>query len=249
MDDHVDTEDPDVEHDADAPADDGAGAAGANDPADDADGTDGEGAAAGSEPDPEPETGTGTGSDTESQSESLADRVAAVDADLGDEVADLRTRTEELESERDDLRDRVEDLESKLKRNQADFQNYKKRAQKKQDQIRERATEDLIERLVKVRDNLVRALDQDESADIRDGVESTLREFDHVLEDENVSTIEPEAGDEVDPHRHEVMMRVEGDTPEGTVADVYQPGYEMAEKVVRPAQITVSTGEGDGQAE
>jgi molecular chaperone GrpE len=39
------------------------------------------------------------------------------------------------------------------------------------------------------------------------------------------------------------MMRVASDQPEGTVADVYQPGYEMAEKVIREAQVTVSTGD------
>ncbi len=228
MDEHVDSEDPAVEEDADAEADvsnaDAGDAGGAATDAADADAEAGAAAADGEEAAAEAET----------------------DADRGDEAADLRARAEALESERDDLQERVEELESKLKRNRADFQNYKKRAKKKQDQIRERATEDLVERLVKVRDNLVRALEQDEDADIRDGVESTLREFDRVLEGEDVSTIEPDAGDEVDPHRHEVMMRVESDTPEGTVADVYQLGYEMAEKVVRPAQITVSTGEGDG---
>ena len=185
------------------------------------------------------------GADEESTDENLPDRVAAAagDEELGSAVRDLQSRVEALETERDDLRERVEEAESRLKRTQADFQNYKKRAKKKQDQIRERATEDFVERVVTVRDNLVRALEQDEDADIRDGVESTLREFDRILDAENVATIDPDAGEDVDPHRHEVMMRVDSDHPEGTVADVFQPGYEMAEKVIRPAQITVSTGD------
>jgi molecular chaperone GrpE len=172
----------------------------------------------------------------------LAARVAAVDEELAAEVAELAARADDLDSE-------VAELRSKLKRKQADFQNYKQRTKRKQEQIKDRATEDLVERLVPVRDNLLRALDQDEGADIRPGVESTLTELDRVLEDENVSVIEPDSGDAVDPHRHEVMLRVDADQPEGTVVDIYQPGYEMADKVLRPAQITVSTGEGDDATE
>jgi Molecular chaperone GrpE (heat shock protein) len=61
-----------------------------------------------------------------------------------------------------------------------------------------------------------------------------------VLDEENVTFISPEAGSEVDPERHEVMQRVDSDQPEGTIADVYQQGYEMADKVLQPARVTVS---------
>jgi molecular chaperone GrpE len=193
----------------------------------------------------ETETGSESGSDADATAEGLAARVAEAtdsDGELADEVAALETRVAELESETDELR-------AKLKRKQADFQNYKKRSKRQQEQLRERATEDLVERLVPVRDNLLRALDQEEGTDIRPGVESTLSELDRVLDDENVTVVEPAPGDEVDPHRHEVMMRVDADQPEGTVVDLYQPGYEMGEKVLRPAQVTVSTGDGDGDGD
>jgi molecular chaperone GrpE len=173
----------------------------------------------------------------------IAARVAEYDDELAAEVRDLESRLTHLESELEAREERVEELESKLTRKQADFQNYKKRAKKKQEQVKERATEDFVERVVTVRDNLVRALDQDEDADIRPGVKSTLEEFDRILESENVEVIQPEPGAAVDPQRHEVMMRVDSDQPEGTVADVFQPGYEMADKVIRAAQITVSDGE------
>ena len=172
----------------------------------------------------------------------LADRVGEHDADLGAAVGDLQTRVEELEAELAESEDRADDLESRLKRTQADFQNYKKRAKRRQEEIKERATEDFVGRLVSVRDDLVRALDQDADADIRDGVASTLESFDRVLESENVVPIEPEPGTAVDPTRHQVMMRVESDQPEGTVVDVYRPGYEMAGSIVQEAQVTVSEG-------
>ena len=109
--------------------------------------------------------------------------------------------------------------------------------------MKARATEDLVEELIDVRDNLVRALDQDDDADLRPGVESTLEAFDRALEDENVAFISPAAGEEVDPERHEVMQRVDSDQPAGTIADVYQQGYEMAGKILRPARVTVSSDE------
>ena len=178
----------------------------------------------------------------ESEGTTLADRVADYDAELGDAVADLEARIEDLEADLAAAEERADDAESRLKRTQADFQNYKKRAEKRREEIKERATEDFVTRLVPVRDDLVRALDQEAGVDIRDGVESTLSSFDRVLEEENVVPIQPAAGDEVDPTRHQVMMRVESDQPEGTVVDVYRPGYEMAGTVIQDAQVTVSEG-------
>ncbi|WP_423745438.1 nucleotide exchange factor GrpE (plasmid) [Haladaptatus sp. SPP-AMP-3] len=177
---------------------------------------------------------------------SLVARVAVEDESL---AADVEDRLVELESERRELEEEADDLEARLRRNRADFKNYKKRAKKRQKQLEKRATEDLIERLIDVRDNLRRAV-EDEHEDVEsllEGVELTLRELDRVFEDENVSQIHPESGEEVDPQRHEVMLRVESDHPQDTIADVYQPGYEMADKVLQAAQVTVSDGSGDDE--
>ncbi|MGA9403149.1 nucleotide exchange factor GrpE [Haladaptatus sp.] len=171
---------------------------------------------------------------------SLIARVAIADEGL---AADVEDRLAAIESERQE----VDDLEAKLRRNRADFQNYKKRAKKRQKQLKKRATEDLVDRLIDVRDNLQRAVEaeHDDVESLREGVELTLRELDRVFEDENVARIHPEEGDDVDPQRHEVMLRVESDHPEDTIADVYQPGYEMGDKVLQAAQVTVSDGNGD----
>jgi molecular chaperone GrpE len=177
-----------------------------------------------------------------SESTRLVAEVATKDAQL---ATDLEAHLAGLEADKQEAEARAEDLESKLKRSKADFQNYKKRAKKRQEQMKERATEDLVENLLDVRDNLKRALDSehDNVESLREGVEMTMKELDRVFEDENVSEIAPEPGSETDPQRHEVMMQVESDHPEGTIADVYQPGYEMGEQVLRAAQVTVSDGE------
>ena len=184
--------------------------------------------------------------DDEGLDEALVDRVAESDPEsVAGELAALRVRVDGLEDQLDTREEELEDVTEKLKRKQAEFQNYKKRMEKRREQEKQRATEDLVERLLDVRDNLLRALNQEEADadDIREGVESTLRQFDRVLDEENVDVVEPEPGDEVDPHTHEVLMRVESDQPGDAIADVHRPGYVMAEKVIRPAQVTVSDGE------
>ena len=158
-----------------------------------------------------------------------------------EEFFDDEQNVEELKAELEAKDAEIEDLTDKLSRSRADFQNYKKRMQNKQEEMQARATEDLVSRFTKIRENLVRALDQDQDADIRPGIQSTLDELDAILDEENVEIISPEPGEAVDPQRHEVMMNVASDQPDGTVADVYQAGYEMAGKVLQAAQVTVSS--------
>jgi molecular chaperone GrpE len=173
----------------------------------------------------------------------LVERIAEADpGEVAREVVSLRQRADAAEDALAAEEARAEELESKLKRKTADFQNYKKRMEKRREQEKARATEDLVERLVEVRDNLVRALEQDDGTDIRGGIEKTLETFDRVLDAENVVAIEPGPGEDVDPQRHEVLLRVDSDHPEGTVDSLQRPGYEMAGKVIRPAQVTVSDG-------
>jgi len=175
---------------------------------------------------------------------SLAERVReAAGDDLGDEVADLEARVEDLERDLDDAESEVADLTERLQAKQAEFKNYKQRAKRKQDEIRERASEQLVERITPVRNDLLRALDQEAGSDLRPGVESTLEKFDEVLAEEGVEPIAPDPGEEVDPARHQVMLRVESDQPDGTVHEVYEPGYEMGDRVVSEAKVTVSAGE------
>ena len=168
--------------------------------------------------------------------EEITDRITEDPPEsIAEEIATLREEAAALRAER-------EDLESRLKRKQAEFQNYKKRQKRLREQEQARATESLVEDLLEVRDNLSRALEQDADADIREGVEATFRSLDEVLTDEGVEPIEPDSGTETDPKRHEVLLRVESEAPEGTVAELHRPGYEMAGKVLRTAQVTVSDG-------
>lgn len=179
----------------------------------------------------------------EERLEQLQERVAALQA----ERDELEAEREELEAELSEAEAEIEDLTERLQRKAADFENYKKRQERRREELEAAATDDLLERVLDVRDNLKRAVDQeaDDVDSLREGVKLTLSELDKVLDAEDVSEIDPEPGTPVDPTRHEVMLRVESDQPVDRIAEVYQSGYERGEKVLRPAQVTVS----DGQAE
>jgi len=179
-------------------------------------------------------------SDVEAE-ESLVERIENSEPEeIASELAALRSRADGLESQVEELDSETEELEEKLKRKQAECQNYKKRMQKRREEEKARATEELVTRILDVRDNLERALQQDEDTEIRSGVESTLRQLDDVLQAENVELIDPDPGEDVDPTQHQVLANVESEQESGSIADVHRPGYEMAEKVLREAQVTVS---------
>lgn len=165
---------------------------------------------------------------------------------LRNRLEERQERIDELEDELAERQGRVDELESRVKRVQADFQNYKKRAEERREEVRERATEDLVERLLGVRDDIDRALEADEETDadgedLREGVEIIRDELDDVLRDEGVERVET---DEFDPEKHEAMMRVDSEEhEEGEVVDVYEQGYVMAGRVLRPAKVTVADGD------
>jgi molecular chaperone GrpE len=186
----------------------------------------------------------GTSEPAEPPVEAIADRIADEKPDaIAAEIAELRETVRGLEADLAEVRGERADLEERFKRKAAEFQNYKKRQETRREEVRERATEALVEDLLEVRDNLDRALDQDADADIREGVAATFRQLEEIFESQGVEPIEPEPGTDVDPTRHEVLLNVESAQPDGTVAAAHRPGYEMAGKVLRPAQVTVAEGD------
>lgn len=180
--------------------------------------------------------------DAERDARDLVEAVADTGADAAAGVAALVERVAELEAERADLEGELESVESQLKRKQADFENYKKRAKREQERVKEQAAADLVERLLEVRDDLARALEDagDDEETIQEGVRMTLSEFDRILDAEGVDRIDVEPGDRVDPEHHEVIARVDGDTEPGTIDEQHRPGYRMHGNVLREAQVTVT---------
>jgi molecular chaperone GrpE len=131
-----------------------------------------------------------------------------------------------------------------LKRVQADFVNYRRRAGQERDKERIAARSALVAQLLPVLDDLGRALNAVPSEFAEhpwvQGLSLIARRFSTQLDQIGVKQIGA-PGEPFDPHRHEAILTEErSDVPEGTVVQVVQPGYALAERIIRPAQVSVA---------
>ena len=142
----------------------------------------------------------------------------------------------------------LEDTVALLKQTQADFENYQKRAARDRDTERKYAVAPLARDLFPALDNLQRAMDAarqvGESGPLVQGVAATQAQLVQILGRHGITPIEAQ-DQPFDPNKHEaVMQRPSADHPPGTVVQVLQTGYQMHDRVLRPASVVVSTGEG-----
>lgn len=103
------------------------------------------------------------------------------------------------------------------------------------------AIESFAEHLLPVLDSLEAAVG-DTSGDlakVREGVELTLRQLTSALEKGRVTAINP-VGEKFDPHQHQAISMVPADQEPNTVVAVLQKGYTIADRVLRPALVTVA---------
>jgi molecular chaperone GrpE len=124
----------------------------------------------------------------------------------------------------------------------ADAENARKRYQAEAANAQKYAIERFAEALLPVVDSLEAALaNKDASREaLRDGVQLTLRQLAQALEKARVSPIAPTSGERFDPHRHQAMAAVEADSEPNTVVAVMQKGYQLHDRVLRPALVTVA---------
>lgn len=170
---------------------------------------------------------------------------AAVELDL-EELS-----REELENELELARAEIERSHEQSLRRQAELINFRRRAQKELAESAALGQGRLLEELMPVIDDFERAVDA-ESADARayhEGMQLILRSLQKVLERIGVERIEPH-GEIFDPNYHEAIARHETDeVPEGHVLEVYQAGYKLRERLIRPAVVVVAFGGGAGADE
>ena len=161
-----------------------------------------------------------------------------------DVLALLSAQLEQAEAEKGDLIDR-------LLRAQAEMDNFRKRTEREREETAKYAITKFARDIVAVADNFERAtgaVAPDAAAEhpalaaLLDGVRMTEREFLNVLDRHGVKRIAPK-GEPFDPHFHQAMME-QHDTavPAGTVLQVFQSGYLIEDRVLRPAMVVVSKG-------
>ncbi len=168
----------------------------------------------------------------QSAAQATSDPAAAA---VTDPLADAQAELANLKAQNADLADQY-------LRAQADVQNARRRADDEIAKARKFAVEGFAESLLPVLDSLEAglAIPNVTLEQIREGSEATLRQLKSALERNKVVEINPAAGTKFDPHHHQAISVVPAEQEANTVVTVLQKGYSIAERVLRPALVTVT---------
>jgi molecular chaperone GrpE len=149
------------------------------------------------------------------------------------------------------LEGRIADLTDRLLRAHAEMDNIRKRTERDKEDMAKYAISKFAREVLSVGDNLQRAIaavpagaaDEDPALKaLIEGVAMTEREFLNALDRNGVKRLNPE-GEPFNPHQHQAMTEVENrEVAPGTVVQVYQPGYVIEDRVLRPAMVVVAKG-------
>jgi molecular chaperone GrpE len=165
------------------------------------------------------------GLDETPEAKTVAADSAMADAEVAKLVADLH------------------DLQQTLLRRQADFDNYRKRIERERADDSKRYTARVVEALIPIIDGFEHALAAHREAEYenyRKGFELIYKQLVDNLAKLGVERTEP-LGQRFDPHAHQAMDRTETNAAEdGTILEVYQPGYVFHGRVLRPAMVRVA---------
>lgn len=136
---------------------------------------------------------------------------------------------------------KITELQESFLRAKAETENVRRRAQEDVAKAHKFAIESFAEHLLPVVDSLEAAVahSSDDLQKVREGVELTLRQLSGALEKGRVVALNP-VGEKFDPHRHQAISMVPADQEPNTVVAVLQKGFVIADRVLRPALVTVA---------
>lgn len=159
----------------------------------------------------------------------------AMAAHASDELARLQGELAELKAKSADLADQ-------FLRAKAEAENARRRAEEEVAKARKFGIESFAESLLPVADSLDAALAIKEATpeQLREGADATLRQLTTALERNKVLAINPAPGAKFDPHHHQAISVVPADQEPNTVVSVLQKGYAIADRILRPALVTVT---------
>ena len=153
---------------------------------------------------------------------------------------------EQAETQIEELQQKLSTLGEQLLREQAEMQNVRRRAQRDIESAHKYALEKFASELLSVVDNLERAIEAIDAEDeaqkaVAEGLELTLKTFIEVLGKYNVEAVDPE-GQPFDAELHQAVSTVpNNDVEPNTVINVFQKGYTLNGRLIRPAMVVVST--------
>lgn len=170
-----------------------------------------------------------SGTENDMSADAMADQS---DSETPDDLAAALNKTLALAAEHHD----------QLLRARAEMENIRRRAQEDVAKARKFGIESFAESLVPVMDSLHAALSVTEQTteDMRAGIETTKRQLEGAFERNHLKEIAPAVGDKFDPHHHQAIATVPADQEANTIVATLQQGYLIADRVLRPALVTVA---------
>ena len=165
----------------------------------------------------------------------------AIGAEADEAVAGVADESEELAKAKQE----VADWQNKYLRLHAEWDTYRRRTNEQREVEKARANEKLVASMLPVLDDFERTIDyaqQNGTDNLLGGVEAVYAKLVNTLQTDGVEVIDP-AGEPFDALQHQAVATVDdAEAYDETVAAVYQKGYKMGGKVIRPAMVTVTTG-------
>ncbi|MEM9791699.1 MAG: nucleotide exchange factor GrpE [Pseudomonadota bacterium] len=172
----------------------------------------------------------------------LDDPETLEEIEFEDDPSDEEIQLDALTAERDELKDR-------LLRALAETENLRKRAERDRRDAELYGGVRLARDLLSVHDNLGRALEaidddlRTQAGAVVEGIELTQRELLAAFNKHKIQMIEPQVGDRFDPKLHQAMFEAPvPDQPSGHIIQVMATGFEIGDRLLRPAQVGVSSG-------
>lgn len=137
---------------------------------------------------------------------------------------------------------KLAEMHDAFMRAKADGENIRRRAQEDVSKAHKFAIESFAEAMVPVRDSLEMALKVEAPTveSIKEGVEMTLKQLTSAFEKNRLVEVMPEAGEKLDPNKHQAVAVVPSEQEANTVVTVLQKGYMIADRLLRPAIVTAA---------
>lgn len=142
------------------------------------------------------------------------------------------------------LEARVAELQDAFVRAKAEGENIRRRAQEDISKAHKFAIESFAEALVPVKDSLETAIKIETPSveSLKEGVEITLKQLSSAFEKNRLLEVNPAQGEKLDPTKHQAISLVPAEQEANTVVTVLQKGYLIADRLLRPALVTVAQG-------
>ena len=141
-----------------------------------------------------------------------------------------------------ELETKLAEAQDAFLRAKADAENIRRRAQEDISKAHKFAVESFAEALLPVRDSLEMALKIETPSieSLKEGVEMTLKQLSSAFERNRLVEVNPQAGEKLDPMKHQAISMVAAEQEANTIVSVLQKGYMISDRLLRPALVTVS---------